>query len=87
MNSILKAVSRHAHERRNALAVTGSHEALTYEALWRETGEWAETLAAVLEGTGPIGLCLDNSPAWVLLDLALIPNRRVLYSHRAPRAR
>jgi long-chain acyl-CoA synthetase len=75
MNSILKAVSRHAHERPDTLAVTDGHEALTYEALWRETGEWAETLASFLEGTGPIGVCLDNSPGWVLLDLALIKLR------------
>jgi long-chain acyl-CoA synthetase len=75
MNSIMEAVARNARERPTAVAVTDGREALSYEGLWRGTEEWAETLDALLDRTRTMGLCLDNSPGWVLLDLASIHMR------------
>jgi long-chain acyl-CoA synthetase len=75
MSMVLDAVSGHASEYRNAIALSDDRDALTYEALWRETEEWAATLDGLLEPTETIGSCLENSVLWVLLDLALIKLR------------
>ena len=75
MKSILEAVSQHAQERRHGIAATDGRAWLTYAALWRKTEEWAETLAAILPTRGPVGLCLDNSLAWIVFELSLIKLR------------
>src|SRR5258708_30845051 len=72
MKSILRAVSEHAHERRHNIAVTDGRASPTYEALWQKTEEWAEALTAILPTSAPVGLCLDNSLAWVLFELSMI---------------
>jgi long-chain acyl-CoA synthetase len=72
MSFVLDAVARHATERRDAIALTDDRDELTYEALWRESEEWAATLRGLLEHPPTIATCLENSALWVLLDLALI---------------
>src|SRR5579862_3382197 len=72
MSFVLDAVARHASEHRDAIALTDDRDELTYEALWRESEEWAATLRGLLEHPPTIATCLENSALWVLLDLALI---------------
>jgi len=55
--------------------VTDGRASLTYEALWQKTEEWAEALTAILPTSVPVGLCLDNSLAWVLFELSMIKNQ------------
>ena len=68
MHTLLTAIQNHARERPSALAVQGAGSSLTYQELWREVG----ALAAYLSRGGQrvIGLLADNSPAWLVMDLA-----------------
>ena len=72
MSIVLDAVTKHARELRNAVALTDDRDELTYEALSRDSDQWAAALGGVLGERRTIGLCLENSCLWVLLDLALI---------------
>jgi long-chain acyl-CoA synthetase len=75
MKSVLEAVTGHAHERGHSIALTDGRASLTYEALWRKTEEWAETLTAILPTNAPVGLCMDNCLSWVALELSLVKLR------------
>jgi long-chain acyl-CoA synthetase len=72
MSMVLEAVSRHARERRTAIAVSDDRDDLSYEALWRESDEWASALSGL---SGTIGICIENCALWVLVDLALVKLR------------
>ena len=72
MSIVLDAVTKHARELRNAVALTDDRDELTYEALSRDSDQWAAALDGVLGERRTIGTCLENSALWVLLDLALI---------------
>jgi len=64
MKSLLQVISEHARLRPSAPALAGNHDALSYAGLVEEIAR----LQQVADGQ-VIGLLLDNSPAWVLLDL------------------
>lgn len=58
------------------LALTDGQLTLDYRTLVIEVDRLAKQLKTACPGTRPIILCLDNSPAWVLLDLALMLLKR-----------
>lgn len=72
MRSVIEAVSRRARRSPGEIAVTDGTAAISYRMLRRTYEELAAKLAVRYAGSGAIGLCLDNSPVWVALDLALI---------------
>jgi long-chain acyl-CoA synthetase len=72
MSTVLDAVSRHARERRTAIAVSDDRDDLSYEALWRDSDEWASVLSGL---SGSIGISIENCALWVLVDLALVKLR------------
>src|ERR1700722_1161196 len=72
MSMVLDAVSRHARERRTAIAVSDDRDDLSYEALWRDSDEWASALSGL---SGSIGISIENCALWVLVDLALVKLR------------
>jgi len=75
MSRVLQAVARHAVEKPEAVALSSRTLSLTYAALEAEVDRVADALAALSPGIrrgAPVAVCLGNSPAWVVLDLALI---------------
>jgi len=65
---VLAAVAQHALERPDAVALEGTFANLTYAALQAEASELAALLAE--DAPAAIGLWMDNTPAWVVTDLA-----------------
>ncbi|BAO45206.1 AMP-binding protein [Thiolapillus brandeum] len=68
MSRILQALTRHARERGDEIAVEGDHEVLSWRRLEEEVGH----LVDVMGGVSRLGLCMDNSPAWLVADLAAL---------------
>lgn len=68
MFNILDAVSWHACNNSDQIAVQGSNTRLSYSELHQEV----QTLATLLESSGwrTVAVMLGNSPAWVVIDLA-----------------
>ncbi|HEX5337096.1 MAG TPA: AMP-binding protein [Gallionella sp.] len=66
--SIIAAIVRQSETRPDALALAGAHARLSYRAL----AAAIEHASAQLRGSSAkvIGLALDNSPLWAVLDLA-----------------
>ena len=58
-------ISVHARDHASSVALSGDHMAVSYYELDVLIKEWAEKLEGQV-----IGLMLDNSPAWICLDLA-----------------
>ena len=79
MSSILDSVAMSARHRPTDIALTDGGEVLTYAGLWRESQHWIDNLAVLFGRTETVGLRMDNSSAWVLLDLALAEAK-----HREP---
>ncbi|MBI3042520.1 MAG: AMP-binding protein [Betaproteobacteria bacterium] len=73
MHPVIAAIGRHAaaHPRRAALA-DGARE-WSYSALNRAIAEAGADIR--LRTSRPVALCLDNSPEWVIADLALLATR------------
>lgn len=75
MSQILDAIALHARTSPDAIALSSRSERLTYPDLALAVERTAEKLAALAafrpQGS-PVGIELPNSPAWVILDLALI---------------
>jgi long-chain acyl-CoA synthetase len=71
MRSVLETLARRADCYPDDIAVTDGVDTLTYRALWREVEALTAKLAVLYAGPGAVALCLDNSPAWVVMDLAL----------------
>jgi long-subunit acyl-CoA synthetase (AMP-forming) len=67
------ALATHAAQRPNALAISDERVRLT----WREVNERVKSLANQLP-EGPLGLCGDNSCAWVLTYIAALLSRRTV---------
>lgn len=70
MSAILEALAQHAVCRPQAPALTGSDAALSYRNLTCAVAAQAQTF-----GASPprcLALALDNSPAWVVADLAAV---------------
>ncbi|MDZ4691812.1 AMP-binding protein [Terricaulis sp.] len=73
MSAVLAAIARHALERPDFAALVGGGFAMNYAQLDAAVSELAHTLASELgDGRGCVALALDNSPAWVLIDLAVM---------------
>lgn len=75
MSRVLSAVAEYARSRPEAAALTAADLTLSWrglEAAVARTAEWlAERLADRPDGA-PVAVVLDNGPAWVIADLALI---------------
>ena len=71
MRSLLESVTRRARQRPDDIALSDGEQAISYAALWQCVEELTTKMAVLYAGPGTIGLCLDNSLAWVALDLAL----------------
>jgi len=65
---ILEALAQHAAHAPQRRAVTGSHDALT----WQQLDDEVARLATVLNGARTLGTLLVNGPAWVVTDLATL---------------
>ncbi|MFD1191171.1 AMP-binding protein [Phenylobacterium conjunctum] len=75
MSRVLDAVERYARIRPNTVAISGAETDLTWSALAQEVEAAAARLAklgADMPAGAPVAIALDNGPAWVVLDLALV---------------
>lgn len=68
MNRILAALEQHARQRPVAIALQGDEAVFN----WQELRAAVVQLAARLEGSASLGLLMENSPAWVIADLATL---------------
>ena len=68
MSNITRALEVNASRAPERTAVTGSRRSLT----WRELHAEVAAVAAQLQGTRTLGLLMENSPAWIVTDLAAI---------------
>jgi long-subunit acyl-CoA synthetase (AMP-forming) len=75
-SAVLKAIAEHAQRRPCSLAIVGGAVSITFGELVPEIDKLAHQLAGLCSGKGPIAVCLDNSPAWALVDLALLKIER-----------
>lgn len=74
MSRVLSAIAEHARTRADEPALVGQEVSLTWAELSREIGQAEAWLAGLLtEGPtlAPVGVALDNGPAWIVVDLAL----------------
>ncbi|MBX3479005.1 MAG: AMP-binding protein [Caulobacter sp.] len=75
MSRVLEAIAAHAVNRPGAIALSTPDQAFTWSALQAEVERTAETLERLATGKrpdSPVVVRLDNGPAWVIIDLALI---------------
>jgi len=68
MGSILNSLHRQADERPDVIAIQGSNHSLS----WLELKQAVESAAGELRQCRTLGLYMDNSPAWAIVDLAAI---------------
>ncbi|MFZ5556571.1 MAG: AMP-binding protein [Pseudomonadota bacterium] len=68
MSAVLQALRRHAAHQPGQCAIEGIEATLGYRALHDEAAETGRKLADA--GVRRLGLALDNSPAWIVSDLA-----------------
>ena len=69
-SQILAAIARHAAQQPEALALQESATALSYAELATEIARMQKRLMP--EAASVIGLAVENSPAWAVIDLAAI---------------
>lgn len=75
MSRVLDALARHAAATPAAIALSDADQAFTYAELAQAVEATALQLARLVARTrpgAPVAIILDNSPAWVVLDLALV---------------
>lgn len=72
MSLILEAVERWASIQPNRLAVVGDLGSLDCAQLNQAIGAAAAWISGLAPGKRPIAVALDNGPAWVVCDLALL---------------
>jgi len=70
MSRVLSAIADHARNTPELTALEGVFASLSYGELMREIDALADTLAEYRPGA--IGLMMDNTPAWVVTDLAAL---------------
>lgn len=73
MHPVIAAVGRFASARPHRPALTDNVSSLSYRALGGAIGETAAEVRA--RGARTVALCLENSSAWVVADLALLAAR------------
>lgn len=67
MNRLMDRIREISHVEPGRQALWDGENAFSYQRLWQEI----ELLASRLgQGAGPLGLSMDNGPAWVICDLA-----------------
>lgn len=75
MSLVLAAIAERARTCPETPALVGAGRSLGWAALAREISEtqaWLTDRLANLPPEAPVGVALDNGPAWVVLDLALM---------------
>ena len=75
MSRVLDALTRHAAATPAAIALSDADRTWTYAELAEAVDETAgqlEGLSPHFRAGAPVAIVLDNSPAWVVLDLALV---------------
>lgn len=75
MSLVLEAIRANAAARPNGPALTGAGVHLTWPDLQREieaAAAWMQTCLRDLPPGAPVAVALDNGPAWVVIDLALV---------------
>ena len=75
MSRVLDAIVEHARRAPEAPALTDGVSTYSWSALLHEIASASVWLEGELEGLpedAPVGITLDNGPAWVVIDLALI---------------
>jgi long-subunit acyl-CoA synthetase (AMP-forming) len=75
MSRVLDALAEHARTRGRDPALSGGAIALSYAELHAEVWRTAQLLAVRLANRAPeapVAVALDNGPAWVIVDLALM---------------
>ncbi len=70
MSRVLSAIAAHARSTPGHTALEGAFVSLSYGELEREIDALADTLAE--RRPGAIGLMMDNTPAWVVTDMAAL---------------
>jgi len=73
MHPVIAAVCRFASTRPHSPALTDNERALSYRTLSGAIGATAAELRT--HGARVVALCIDNSPAWIVTDLALLAAR------------
>ena len=68
MVSIIRALDDNAGNTPNKTAISGSRISLT----WRELHDEVVAVAGRLQGASTLGVLMENSPAWIVTDLAAI---------------
>lgn len=68
---ILQQIQAHAASHPTATALQGLHVQISYQGLVSDISHWSAALAQ-LAPPGCVALALDNSPAWIVLDLAVL---------------
>ena len=68
MASIIRALDDNAGNAPDKTAVSGSRISLT----WRELHDEVAVVAERLQGVSTLGVLMENSPAWIVTDLAAI---------------
>lgn len=74
--SILTALARQCERQPDAFALIGEHDTLTYQDLGDAIAQISTLLNTLTAKT--IGLALDNSPLWAVLDLAGLAANKVV---------
>lgn len=77
MSAVLEAIARQAGQAGDRTALTDGESVLSYRQLEDAIARAADELQARCPGTKPVATIMDNSAAWVVLDLALVRLARV----------
>jgi long-chain acyl-CoA synthetase len=75
VSRVLDAIAGHASARPDTIALSDLTQTITYARLHNQVERVAAALAplaALIRRGAPVALLLENSPAWVILDLALV---------------
>lgn len=75
MSLVLDAIRAHAAATPDAPALSDANQSLSWSDLLREIGlasAWLEQNLARSPAGAPVAVALDNGPAWVVIDLALV---------------
>jgi long-chain acyl-CoA synthetase len=73
VRTVIAALGRHAAAHPRRCALTDGARELGYAALNRAVADAAADIR--MRTSKPVALCLDNSPEWVIVDLALLTTR------------
>ncbi|MBR7618705.1 AMP-binding protein [Phenylobacterium sp. 20VBR1] len=75
MSRVLQAIAAHALSKPQAVALSGGDQSFTYAQLAQAIEDAAAQLAGLAHlksPDAPVAVMLENGPAWVILDLALV---------------